>query len=83
MNQNNTTQWQKNKGYITIASNVFSKLELKATQGVFVVTVGGKTVTGTTSNGVTTYNLSGLTGEIKISVNNTATGNTEYLKFYD
>jgi hypothetical protein len=54
---------------------------MKITGGTFTVTVGGKTVTGTTANGVTTYNLSGLTGEIKISVGG-ATGKVDYIKFY-
>ena len=81
MMQSSAMQWQKSKGYITIASNDFVKLELKSTAGTFTVTVGGTIVTGTTSNGVTTYDLSGLTGEIKISVGS-ALGNTEYLKFY-
>ena len=74
-------QWQKNTGYITIESNVFVKLEIKVTAGTFTVTVGGKTVTGTTTNGVTTYDLTGLTGQVKISVGS-ATGQVEYLKFY-
>jgi hypothetical protein len=74
-------QWQKSQGYITIESNSFTKLELKSTAGTFTVTVGGKTVTGTTSNGVTTYNLTGFTGQIKISVGG-ATGKVDYLKFY-
>ena len=81
MKQSDTMQWQKSKGYITITSNEFVKLELKVTAGTYTVTVGGTTVTGTTSNGVTTYDLSGFTGEIKISVGS-ALGNTEYLKFY-
>ena len=81
MNQSSVMQWQKSKGYITIASNDFVKLELKSTAGTFTVTVGGKTVTGTTTNGITTYDLTGLTGEIKISVGS-ATGNVEYIKFY-
>ena len=81
MNQSSAMQWQKSKGYITIASNVFDKLELKVSAGTYTVTVGGKTVTGTTSNGVTTYDLSGLTGEVKIAVGG-ATGKVEYLKFY-
>ena len=81
MNQSSAMQWQKNSGYITISSNVFVKLELKVTAGTYTVTVGGKTVTGTTSNGVTTYDLTGLTGEVKISVGG-ATGKVDYLKFY-
>ena len=81
MNQSSAMQWQKSKGYITIASNGFVKLELKATAGTYTVTVGGKTVTGTTSNGVITYDLTGLTGEIKISVGN-ATGYVDFIKFY-
>ena len=81
MNQNSVMQWQKSKGYITIASNQFVKLELKVTAGTFTVTVGGKTVTGTTSNGVTTYDLTGLTGEVKIAVGS-ATGKVDYLRFY-
>ncbi|MBR5569861.1 MAG: hypothetical protein IKW10_03110 [Oscillospiraceae bacterium] len=81
MNQSSVMQWQKSKGYITIDSNVFTKLELKVTAGTFTVTVGGKTVTGTTTNGVTTYDLTGLTGQIKISVGS-ATGKVDYLKFY-
>ena len=82
MQQSGTMQWQKSKGYITITSNVFTKLELKATAGTYTVTVGGKTVTGTTSNGVTTYDLTGLTGVVKISVSSSATGKVEYIKFY-
>ena len=74
-------QWQKNTGYIKIASNVFVKLELKVTAGTYTVTVGGKTVTDTTANGVTTYDLSGLAGEVKISCGST-TGKVDYLKFY-
>ena len=81
MLQNNTMQWQKSKGYITIASNQFERLEMKVSAGSFTVTVGGKTVTGTTTNGVTTYDLAGLTGEIKISVGS-KTGNVDYIKFY-
>ena len=81
MNQSSTMQWQKSKGYITISSNDFVKLELKSTAGTYTVTVGGTTVTGTTSNGVTTYDLSGRTGEVKISVGS-ATGKVEYIKFY-
>ena len=80
--KNGTMQWQKGKGYITIASNEFVKLELKATAGTYTVTVGGATVTGTTSNGVTTYDLTGKTGEIKISVSSSAVGKTDYVKFY-
>lgn len=82
MNQQGAMQWQKSKGYITIASNVFSKLEMKVTAGTFTVTVGGKAVTGTTANGVTTYDLSDLSGEVKISVGS-ATGKVDYLKFYN
>ena len=81
MNQSSVMQWQKSKGYITIASNEFVKLEIKVTAGTYTVTVGGNTVTGTTSNGVTTYDLTGLTGEVKISVGS-ATGKVDYLKFY-
>ncbi len=81
MNQSSVMQWQKSKGYITITSNEFVKLELKVTAGTYTVTVGGETVTGTTSNGVTTYDLTGLTGKIKISVGS-ATGKVDYLKFY-
>ena len=81
MNQSGAMQWQKSKGYITIASNEFVKLELKVTAGTYTVTVGGKTVTGDTSNGVTTYDLTGFTGEIKISVGS-ATGKVDYIKFY-
>ncbi len=81
MNQSSVMQWQKSKGYITIESNAFVKLELKVTAGTYTVTVGGKTVAGTTTNGVTTYDLTGLTGEIKISVGD-ATGKVDYLKFY-
>jgi hypothetical protein len=44
-------------------------------------TFGGKTVTSTTSNGVTTYDLTGLTGEIKISVGSVL-GKVDYIKFY-
>ena len=82
MNQSGTMQWQKSNGYITIESNTFEKLELKSSAGTFTVTVGGKTVTGTTANGVTTYDLTGLTGAIKISVSSSATGKVDYLKFY-
>ena len=81
MLQNNTMQWQKSKGYITIASNQFERLEMKVSAGSFTVTVGGKTVTGTTTNGVTTYDLAGLSGQIKISVGS-KTGNVDYIKFY-
>jgi len=81
MNQSSVMQWQKSKGYITIASNEFVKLELKVTAGTYTVTVGGEIVTGTTSNGVTTYDLTGLSGEIKISVGG-ETGKVDYLKFY-
>jgi len=81
MLQSSTMQWQKSTGYITIASNDFVKLEMKVTAGTFTVTVGDTTVTGTTSNGVTTYDLTGLTGEIKISVGS-ATGKVDYIKFY-
>ena len=81
MNQSSAMQWQKSKGYITIASNEFVKLELKVTAGTYTVTVGGKTITGTTSNGVTTYDLNGLTGEVKIAVGG-ATGKVDYIKFY-
>ena len=79
--QNSGMQWQKSAGYITITYNDFVKLELKSTAGTFTVTVGGKTVTGTTANGVTTYDLTGLTGEIKISVGSVL-GKVDYLKFY-
>ena len=81
MQQNSTMQWQKSKGYITIASNEFVKLEIKSTAGTFTVSVGGKTITATTANGVNTYDLSGLSGEVKISVGS-ATGNVDYIKFY-
>ena len=81
MNQSSAMQWQKSKGYITIASNEFVKLEIKVTAGTYTVTVGGETVTGTTTDGVTTYDLTGLTGEIKISVGSD-TGKVEYIKFY-
>ena len=86
MNQSGVMQWQKNNGNITISADDFAqykfiKLELKVTAGTFTVTVGGQTVTGTTSNGVTTYDLTGLTGEFKISVGG-ATGKVDYLKFY-
>ena len=74
-------QWQKNKGYISMSSNAFTKLEIKVTAGTFTVTVGGQTVTGTTADGVTTYDLTGLTGELKIAVGG-ATGKVEYLRFY-
>ena len=82
MKQSDAMQWQKGKGYITIATNVFVKLEMKVTAGTYTVTVGGQTVTGTTSGGITTYDLTGLTGEIKISVSSNATGKVDYLKFY-
>ncbi len=81
MNQSSTMQWQSKKGYITLSSNPFVKLEIKVTAGSYTVTVGGTTVTGTTSNGVTTYDLSNLTGEVKIAVGN-STGKVEYIKFY-
>lgn len=81
MNQSSAMQWQKNNGYITLTSNDFVKLEIKVTAGTYTVTVGGETVTGTTTNGVTTYDLTGLTGEIKISVGS-ATGKVDYIKFY-
>ena len=81
MNQSSVMQWQKSKGYISITSNDFVKLEIKVIEGTYTVTVGGNTVTGTTSNGVTTYDLTGLTGEVKITVGG-ATGKVDYLKFY-
>ena len=81
MNQNSTMQWQKSKGYITISNDNFVKLEIKVTAGTFTVTVGGTKISGTTSNGVTTYDLSNLTGEIKISVGS-ATGKVDYINFY-
>ena len=81
MQQNSTMQWQKSKGYITIASNKFVKLEIKSTAGTFTVSVGGKTITATAVNGVNTYDLSGLSGEVKISVGS-ATGKVDYIKFY-
>ena len=83
-NTDGVTQWQKNKGYITIANNGFTKLEISVVSGsgTFTVTVGDTTVTGTTENGVTTYNLSGLTGELKISIGGDATGKTDFVKFY-
>ena len=81
MNQSSAMQWQKSNGYITVDSDEFVKLELKVTAGTYTVTVGGSTVTGTTSNGVTTYDLTGLTGEIKIAVGG-ATGKVDYIKFY-
>ena len=81
MNQSSVMQWQKSKGYITISSNVFVKLEIKVSAGSFTVTVGGKAVSGITSNGVTTYDLTGLSGEIKISVGS-ATGKVDYINFY-
>ena len=79
--QNGSMQWQKNTGYISITDNQFTKLEIKVTSGTFTVTVGGKTVNGTTANGVTTYDLSNLTGEVKIAAGGT-TGKTDYIKFY-
>ena len=81
MNQNSTMQWQKSKGYITITADEFVMLEIKASAGTFTVTVGGQTVSGTTENGVTTYDLTGLTGEIKISVGS-VTGKVDYINFY-
>jgi hypothetical protein len=82
MNQSSTMQWQSKKGYITLSSDSFVKLEIKVTAGTYTVTVDGKTVTGTNTNGVTTYDLSGLTGQVKIAVGS-ATGKTEYIKFYN
>ena len=81
MNQGSVIQWQKNNGYITADIAGLTKLEMAVTAGTFTVTVGGKTVTGTTSNGVTTYDLSGLTGQLKISVGG-ATGKTTSIVFY-
>ena len=81
MKNKNAMQWQSGAGYITISSNEFVKLELEATEGAFTVTVGGKTVTGTENNGVITYDLTGLTGEIKISVGS-ETGYVDYIRFY-
>ena len=81
MKQSGVMQWQKSNGYITI-NNDFTKLELDVAAGTYTVTVGGKTVTGTKSNNVTTYDLSGLTGEIKISVTSDATGKVNSIKFY-
>ena len=81
MTQSGTMQWQKSKGYITITADEFVMLEIKVSAGTFTVTVGGQTVSGTTENGVTTYDLTGLTGEIKISVGS-ATGKVDYINFY-
>jgi len=81
MKQGSAMQWQKSKGYITIANNEFVKMELTITAGTFTVTVGGNTVSGTTDNGVTTYDLTGLEGEIRIAVGG-ATGKVDYIKFY-
>lgn len=83
-NTDGVTQWQKNKGYITIANNGFTKLEISVVSGsgTFTVTVGDTTVTGTTADGVTTYDLTGLTGEVKISIGSDATGKTNFVRFY-
>ena len=81
MNFQSKMQWQKNTGYLTVDTNDFAKLEIKVIAGTFKVTVNGVEITGTTENGVTTYDLSGYTGEIKISVGG-ETGNVEYIKFY-
>ena len=75
-------QWKKGSGYITIASNDFVKLEVEVVSGSFTVTVGGKIVTGTETNGIATYDLSGLTGEVKITTGSSAVGHTKSLKFY-
>ena len=81
MNQQSVMQWQKNTGYIVFSNNEFTKLEIKVIASTFTVTVGGTEVTGTTEGDVTTYNLTGLTGELKISVGST-TGKVDYLRFY-
>ncbi len=83
MDQSGTMQWKKNEGYITISANSFSALEIKSTAGTFTVKVGGVAVasTGTATDGAAQYDLTGKTGEIKISVGS-ATGKTTYIKFY-
>ena len=81
MLQSGAMQWKKNEGYITVTNAGFTKMDLTVTSGSFTVTVGGKTVTGTTSGGVTTYDLTGLTGDIKIKVGGT-TGKTSQILFY-
>ena len=82
MNQQGYMQWQKSKGYITFDNATdIAKLVLDVNSGTFTVTVGGKTVTGTTVNGKTTYDLSGLTGTIKISVGS-ATGKINSIVLY-
>ena len=81
MNQNSTMQWQKNKGYITTSASGIVKIEMSVPEGTFTVTVGGKTVSATNVNGVNVYDLTGMTGEIKISVGS-ATGKVNSIKFY-
>ena len=74
-------QWQKSKGYITFVNPGFKKLELVSTAGTFTVTVGGKTVKGTSASGITTYDFTGLTGEVKITVGS-ATGQVTSITLY-
>ena len=79
MKQSSEMQWQKGAGSLTIENDDFTKLEIKVTSGTFTVTVGGVTVAPEDDG---TYDLTGKTGEIKISVGSDTTGKTEYLKFY-
>ena len=82
MKQSGVMQWQKSAGYITFESiSGMKKLEIASSAGTFTVTVGGKTVTGSTANGVTTYNLEGLSGQVKISVGSVL-GKTSSITFY-
>ena len=67
MKQSSDMQWQKNSGYITISKHDFNKIEMNVTAGSFTVTVGGATVTAAKNGTVYTYDLTGKTGEIKIS----------------
>ena len=82
MNQSGVMQWKKGEGYITIESNGFTELRIKATQGTFTVTVGGTIVNGQQEGDEIVFNLTGKSGQIKIAVSNTIVGYVEYLKFY-
>lgn len=80
----NQMQWQKNKSYITVDetnAKGIVKIEISIVAGTYTVTVGDTTVAGTTVDGVTTYDLTGLSGEIKIA-ESSETGYTNYIKFY-
>ena len=81
MNQSSTMQWQKNTGYITTSASGIVKIEMSVSAGTFTVTVGGETVSATNVDGVNVYDLTGMTGEIKISVGS-VTGKVNSIKFY-